>query len=241
MHGVSFAQLVKTCAKLFGLKNMDAWISCLDADSEVARPENGETVAANCMLIAEATSESILAMIAYQKGALPALKKVLALWTPVAKASGNGAWSEAAAVVAASSSVGADGKRDGGKASKRSYAGQPAVERALRGAMTAIENIEALVRESMAMQATPAGEAAPLAAGKATWRNVFKGDFINVRAEPNVASAVVARLPPGALLTAEAEHGGWLRLVGSEEEGVPPSSWVLVRHPVHGALLEPVT
>ena len=217
---------------------MDAWIGCLDADAEVARPENGETIAANCMLIAEATSENLIAMLAYQKGALPALKKVLALWAPVTKAAGDGAWSAAAAAsddVDGGNHSGADGGRG-----KRSYAGQPAVERALSGAMTAIENIEALVRESMAVQQTPAGEAAPLAAGKATWRNVFKGDFINVRAEPNVVSAVVARLPPDALMTVEAEHGGWLRLVGSKEEGVPASSWVLIRHPVHGALLEPV-
>ena len=58
------SELLKTCAKLFALKNMDAWLAFLDADAPCADVNRGETVAANCMLLAEATDEIQLAALA---------------------------------------------------------------------------------------------------------------------------------------------------------------------------------
>ena len=122
------------------------------------------------------------------------------------------------------------------------YAGMPAIERIVTGAAKAIRNIEDVVRASLAVQTSPAGAAQPLADaggdGRAAWRNVFAGEFINVRAQPNTSSAVVVTLPTGAVITADAEHGGWLRMVEDRTQRVPAGSWALIHHPVHGALLE---
>ena len=57
--------------------------------------------------------------------------------------------------------------------------------------------------------------------------------------EPNTQSGVVAQLPQGAAMSADCELGGWLRLSGDPQQGIPAGSWVLVHHPMHGALLEP--
>ena len=68
------ADLVKTCAKMFALKNMDAWLAELQhaSDALAGAAAGGdtltrvlgarlETLAANCMLIAEATDPAALA------------------------------------------------------------------------------------------------------------------------------------------------------------------------------------
>ena len=61
----------------------------------------------------------------------------------------------------------------------------PAVQRIVSGASAAIENIERLVRQSRAVQVSPSGEAVSLGKERSRWRNVFKGEFINVLSEPN--------------------------------------------------------
>ena len=238
------AELVKTCAKLFALKNMDAWIGCLDAGAKAADPAKGETVGANCMLLAEATAENHLAALAHQKGAHTALQAVLRLWAPLALKELGGASTgpqlPPAAGVLVPSSGGVSRSEDGAMAdTKLTYAGLPAVQRIVSGASAAIENIERLVRQSRAVQVSPSGEAVSLGKERSRWRNVFKGEFINVRAEPNTQSGVVAQLPQGAAMSADCELGGWLRLSGDPQQGIPAGSWVLVHHPMHGALLEP--
>ena len=229
------SELLKTCAKLFALKNMDAWLAFLDADAPCADVNRGETVAANCMLLAEATDEIQLAALAHQKGAQTTLRKVVRQWAPLAL---NGFDS--------TDGTRGDRTRGGGMslAAKASsctllnYAGLPAVERIIAGATTANGNIDRLVEQSKAIAESPTGKARPLGVSESRWRNVFKGDYINVRAQPNTQSTVVARLPQEATFTADAELGGWIRLVNDPASSVPGGSWALVKHPLYGTLLE---
>ena len=55
-----------------------------------------------------------------------------------------------------------------------------------------------------------------------------------------MASDVVAQLQPGALVSADGKHGEWLRvqLHPEAESGAARHAWALLRHPVHGDLLE---
>ena len=71
------------------------------------------------------------------------------------------------------------------------------------------------------------------------YKNVFRGAYINLRAQPSVASDVVAQLQ-GALVSADGKHGEWLRvqLHPEAESGAARHAWALLRHPVHGDLLE---
>ena len=65
-----------------------------------------------------------------------------------------------------------------------------------------------------------------------TYRNVFGGAFVNVRESPSTTSRVVGTLPQGSTFRVAAERAGWLRLAST--------GWVLVAHPLYGALLERV-
>ena len=53
--------MVRHCAKMFAVKNMDAWLEQLTAYAN-AGSEAGETLACNVMLLAEATKEPALAL-----------------------------------------------------------------------------------------------------------------------------------------------------------------------------------
>ena len=76
-------EMVKMCAKMFAFKNMDAWLEDIKASSDMetsdvfSSGDGIERLAANVMLMAEATDETSIALIAYQKGALDALAKLL--------------------------------------------------------------------------------------------------------------------------------------------------------------------
>ena len=79
-------------------------------------------------------------------------------------------------------------------------------------------------------------EAATLLKDMRTYRNVFKGKFINVRSAPSVGGATVGQLAEGDECQVTATRGDWVRVV-------PPSgvteAWVLCHHPVHGELFSP--
>ena len=214
------AELVRHCAKMFAVKNMDAWLEQLTAYAN-AGSEAGETLACNVMLLAEATKEPALALTAARKGAVERLAMALQ----------GGAIAHGAMT----------GDAPAGSAPAKSYSGMPATERVLRSGLEALQNINAAVTAARALEQPPTADETLIEGGAmTTYRNTYKGQFINVRAEPSVNAAVVARLPQGATVRVAAERGGWLRLEPGGEHALPASSWALVHHPLHGALLEPV-
>ena len=239
--------LIRTCAKMFALKNMDAWLEELNTGEALLPATNGcasvgqqealvsrvETVAANVLLLAEATADTGLALMAYKKGAVEALHRSLGV-------RGEGSF-------ASTTAMGEDASKPVSNGPPRqSYTGVSALERVHTGAATALRNIHSAVAEARKLELPPEDGESLLPAGPAAYRNVFKGQWINVRNAPSMHGAIVARLPPDATVTAEAARGGWLRLCSDERlAGVAnimpaPDTWVLVRHPVHGTLLEPV-
>ena len=222
--------LVKMCAKMFAFKNMDAWLEGIDkAGAAAVNEKNGsapqqsrlifdsESLAANVLLLAEATAEPALALLANQKGALQKLSAVLQRMSFQLKSPESRSTSK-----------------------EHTYSGVTAEERIQQGIIDCVRNIQAAIEEANALEKTPVQEEAPLSSGPTTYRNVFKGQYINVRADPSTHGKVVARLPPDATMIAEAERGGWLRLRADPKSGVPANAWALVRHPVHGPLIAPV-
>ena len=98
----------------------------------------------------------------------------------------------------------------------------------------------------MAVADEPAEAEAPLDGAPVPFRNVFKGQWINVRDRPSTSSSVVARVAPGDVVHAAAERRGWLRLASVHGAQLMASldaasqMWALTAHPLHGALLERV-
>jgi hypothetical protein len=216
------SDLIKACAKCFAIKNMEAWVESLSRADEVdvaTGSDAEESVAANAMLIAEATAnEPTIGLLAFNKGALAALRNALIRWAPLLR------------VDCASASASREGL---------TYAGQPAVERIVTAATAAVANIERAVAAGKAIEQVPDGHAIALASGPLAYRNVFRGEFVNVRAQPATQSAVVARLERGARVMACAEHGDWVQLLSDDSAGAPSSCWVLRKHPTLGVLLQP--
>ena len=239
--------LIRTCAKMFALKNMDAWLEelnageallpatnrCVSVGPQEALVSRAETVAANVMLLAEATADTGLALMAYKKGAVEALNRFIGVRGEAPFASTTAAGESASKPVS-------------NGPPRQSYTGVSALERVHTGAATALRNIHSAVAEARKLELPPEDCESLLPAGPAAYRNVFKGQWINMRSAPSMHGAIVARLPPDATVTAEAARGDWLRLCSDEHSaGVTnttpaPETWVLVRHPVHGTLLEPV-
>lgn len=219
------AELVKHCAKMFALRNMDAWLNELDAFAN-ASGDAVETLAANVMLLAEATHETSLALMAHQKGAIERLARVVTGST----VAGSGSTANSVGMLPL--------KADG---AVLNYSGMPAADRVRAGALKALQNIHAGVEAARALESPPIEGETSIAHGEsAVYRNAFSGQYINVRREPALNGAVVARLPPGATVRAAARRGAWLRLEANDEHRLPAASWALMRHPMHGVLLEPV-
>ena len=210
----SVRETVRGYAKLYAVRNMEAWVRGLGVDemhAGCASPaaDRSETFAANAMLIAEAVVELPLALLAMQHGAAAALAKLL-------EAHGRPASTP---------------PREGG-AMALSYAGASAAERIVSACTAALGRLAEAHHELRSLGSEPTGTEAPMA--RAAYRNVFPGEYINVREAPTTGSPVVARLLRGVELHAVAERAGWLRLEA------PANAWVLIAHPMHGTLLERV-
>ena len=219
-------QLVATCAKIQATRGMDAWIAHLDPSH--GRPgraadESKETVACNAALLAEATKDDSIALLAYGKGARSALEASLAQWASAAASGGASRGTQQAHTSAAAASE------------EMTYAGQRAEERIVQFATLALQNIDRAVAATMALARKPSGQAQGHAPVR--YRNVFRGEFINLRDAPSTSTGVAMRLSRGAFVTADATHGDWLRVVADDSVSRQPM-WALLRHPAHGVLLE---
>ena len=213
-------EMVRGFAKLFAVRNMEGWVRGLSSDdapddSGSQTTDRSESLACNAMLIAEAAVEPPLALLALQHGAAPALTKLLMTW--------------AARVTARGSSLLKPPSSER-EAAVLSYAGASAADRIVAACTSALGRLTKAHQELRSLDLEPASVEAPMP--PTVYRNVFAGEYINVREAPSTQSRVVAQLPQGAELHSVAERSGWLRLEGLI------SQWALISHPVHGTLLE---
>ena len=83
------------------------------------------------------------------------------------------------------------------------------------------------VREAGAPRRRLPCDARELPRGGACYR-VVHSPFVCVRAAPSVKAAVLAVAPHGALLHADAERRGWVRLIDDGHGGATRDAWALI-------------